>query len=350
MDLFGDLPEPSKDGQSLYDDLSVQSQTVKGASGPQKRNADSADLSSTHDDKTSKIKTSVKFKLKGFYKERRGEREEMQDAHVIIDDYTKEFSKLDPSVYRLAIFAVYDGHAGSRASRFASENLHKYLRDKFPKGDVTTIEKDIKKILIETFKKTDDDFLKQATKSKPVWKDGTTATVILAINDTLYIASLGDSQAFLCRYKEETKKCSPIHLTTVHDPSLYEERIRIQKAGGHVQEGRVMGALEVSRSIGDGPYKNHGVSCVPDVKKCQLTQGDRYIVLACDGLWKKFKPEDCLAFTNKILEDSTIQGTDDKSTDDLRYETACNKLANEAVLRLSADNVTVLIIAIQPNK
>ncbi|VDI55042.1 integrin-linked kinase-associated serine/threonine phosphatase 2C [Mytilus galloprovincialis] len=218
-------------------------------------------------------------------------------------------------------------------------------------GDVITIEKDIKKILIETFKKTDDDFLKQATKSKPVWKDGTTATVILAINETLYIASLGDSQAFLCRYKEETtKKCSPIHLTTVHDPSLYEERMRIQKAGGHVQEGRVMGALEVSRSIGDGPYKNHGVSCVPDVKKCQLTQGDRYIVLACDGLWKKFKPEDCIAFTNKILQDSTIQGTDDKSADDLRYETACNRLANEAVLRLSADNVTVLIIAIQPNK
>ena len=28
----------------------------------------------------------------------------------------------------------------------------------------------------------------------------------------------------------------------------------------------------------------------------------RYIVLACDGLWKKFKPEDCIAFTNKILE------------------------------------------------
>jgi serine/threonine protein phosphatase PrpC len=31
---------------------------------------------------------------------------------------------------------VYDGHGGSRASRFASENLHKNLRDKFPKGNV----------------------------------------------------------------------------------------------------------------------------------------------------------------------------------------------------------------------
>ena len=38
-----------------------------------------------------------------------------------------------------------------------------------------------------------------------------------------------------------------------------------------------MGQLEVSRSIGDGPYKNHGVSCVPDVKRCQLMNNDRYM-------------------------------------------------------------------------
>ena len=43
------------------------------------------------------------------------------------------------------------------------------------------------------------------------------------------------------------------------------------------REGRVMGQLEVSRSIGDGPYKNHGVSCVPDVKRCQLCDNDRWV-------------------------------------------------------------------------
>ena len=45
-----------------------------------------------------------------------------------------------------------------------------------------------------------------------------------------------------------------------------------------------------------------------------------------------------------------IQGTDVTSVDDFRYETACSRLANEAVLRLSADNVTVLLISIKPNK
>ena len=41
------------------------------------------------------------------------------------------------------------------------------------------------------------------------------------------------------------------------------------------REGRVMGILEVSRSIGDGPYKKHGVICIPDVRRCQLTDNDR---------------------------------------------------------------------------
>lgn len=38
----------------------------------------------------------------------------------------------------------------------------------------------------------------------------------------------------------------------------------------------MMGVLEVSRSIGDGQYKKLGVTCTPDVKKCQLTDQDRF--------------------------------------------------------------------------
>lgn len=35
-----------------------------------------------------------------------------------------------------------------------------------------------------------------------------------------------------------------------------------------------MGILEVSRSIGDGQFKAHGVTAVPDVKKLTLTFED----------------------------------------------------------------------------
>ena len=42
------------------------------------------------------------------------------------------------------------------------------------------------------------------------------------------------------------------------------------------REGRVLGVLEVSRSIGDGRFKGCGVTCVPDVMRCTLTENDRY--------------------------------------------------------------------------
>lgn len=35
-----------------------------------------------------------KFSLKGYHGERRGEREDMQDAHTMIDDFTPQFEAL----------------------------------------------------------------------------------------------------------------------------------------------------------------------------------------------------------------------------------------------------------------
>ena len=40
----------------------------------------------------------VRYRLKAYSAERKGERDEMQDAHVIQEDFTKEFSSLDPSM------------------------------------------------------------------------------------------------------------------------------------------------------------------------------------------------------------------------------------------------------------
>lgn len=39
-----------------------------------------------------------KFVLKGYHGERRGEREDMQDAHTMIDDFTPQFESLPNSM------------------------------------------------------------------------------------------------------------------------------------------------------------------------------------------------------------------------------------------------------------
>ena len=63
-----------------------------------------------------------------------------------------------------------------------------------------------------------------------------------------------------------------------------------------------MGQLEVSRSIGDGQYKNHGVVCTPDIKKLTLTEHDRYAIIACDGLWKAFDNKQVLDYIDEELK------------------------------------------------
>lgn len=37
---------------------------------------------------------------------------------------------------RVSYFAVFDGHGGIRASKFAAQNLHQNLIRKFPKGEI----------------------------------------------------------------------------------------------------------------------------------------------------------------------------------------------------------------------
>ena len=68
----------------------------------------------------------------------------------------------------------------------------------------------------------------------------------------------------------------------------------------------MLGILEVSRSIGDGQYKRCGVINVPDVKRCQLNSNDRFFLIACDGLWKVFNPDQAIQFVLQVLQVSCL--------------------------------------------
>jgi len=292
------------------------------------------------------------YRMKGYYADRKGERDEMQDSHMILDEFRCDFvNATNSEIRRLSYYAVFDGHAGARASRFAAEHVHKNWASTLP-SDTTlaTLEQNAKRCFVEAYKKTDEQFLGEAVKVKPVWKDGTTATALFVINNTLYVTNLGDSKALLCRYKISENKEVPMVLTKEHNPTAFDERMRIQKAGGTVKDGRIMGILEVSRSIGDGQFKNYGVTCVPDVQKCALTENDRYILIACDGLWKTFSSVQAVEYIAElrkhIWKDEKLMATEDRPLSDLRWETLCQRLAAEAVRRGSGDNVTVLIVVI----
>lgn len=82
---------------------------------------------------------------------------------------------------------------------------------------------------------------------------GCTATVVLITKDDYYCANAGDSRTVLGR-SSGVKKCEP--LSEDHKPDNEAEKARIEAAGGFVEENRVNGSLNLSRSIGDFEYKS----------------------------------------------------------------------------------------------
>ncbi|XP_029963643.1 integrin-linked kinase-associated serine/threonine phosphatase 2C-like isoform X2 [Salarias fasciatus] len=339
MDLFGDLPEPGQSSAAVKTPPAAaeEERRTKRSRGEEEEEEEGHE----EQQERGKIQKVCLPVFRGYVAARRGERDEMQDAHVLLPDLS--VTSLPPHVSRVSYFAVFDGHGGSRASRFAAEHLHHVLAKKFPNGDPENMEKLIRKCLVDTFRQTDEDFLRKASSQKPAWKDGSTATCVLLVDDVAYVANLGDSRAVLCRMEQcdGQRKCVTLSLSKEHNPTIYEERMRIQRAGGTVRDGRVLGVLEVSRSIGDGQYKRCGVIATPDLRRCQLSAIDRFILLACDGLFKVFSADEAVRFVLDILQEEQTQDEEEQ-----RFDSACQQLAGEAVRRGCADNVTVILLSI----
>ncbi|XP_013888267.1 integrin-linked kinase-associated serine/threonine phosphatase 2C [Austrofundulus limnaeus] len=346
MDLFDDLPEPTQ--TSAPPPSSVPAHTAIDEEEDRGLKRRRGDEEEEEEEELKKVCREGLPVLRGYVAARRGEREEMQDAHVLLPDLSSCLTSL-PSVSRVSYFAVFDGHGGARASRYAAEHLHLNLAKKFPSGHTENGDRLIKKCLLDTFRQTDEDFLKKASSQKPAWKDGSTATCVLLVDDMVYVANLGDSRAVMCRTEtaeDGQKKTVTLALSKEHNPTIYEERMRIQRAGGTVRDGRVLGVLEVSRSIGDGQYKRCGVISTPDIRRCQLTSNDSFIILACDGLFKVFSADEAVKFVLSVLQEGVMDQKAGLTEQEVRFEAACQQLASEAVRRGCADNVTVILLSI----
>lgn len=93
-----------------------------------------------------------------------------------------------------------------------------------------------------------------------------------------------------------------------------------------------------------------------DLQKCTFARVSSLIpevVLTCfvPRAWKLLAPM-CFAGSNQhhlssSQQDKNIQTREGKLEADARYEAACNRLANKAVQRGSADNVTVMVVRIE---
>jgi serine/threonine protein phosphatase PrpC len=78
---------------------------------------------------------------------------------------------------------------------------------------------------------------------------GCTACVALVTETEIYCANAGDSRCVV------SNSGKAIEMSIDHKPELPTEKARIERAGGFVEDNRVKGILNLSRSLGDLEYK-----------------------------------------------------------------------------------------------
>lgn len=117
---------------------------------------------------------------------------------------------------------------------------------------------------------------------------------------------LGDSRCIVCRDGKA------VDMSYDHKPEDDLERERVEKAGGQVtSDGRINNGLNLSRAIGDHTYKRNKdlplaeqmITSLPDVLTLDIdTTKDKFMVLACDGIWNFMSSQEVCDYVTERLE------------------------------------------------
>lgn len=270
----------------------------------------------------------------------KGVRKAMEDEHLLCPSLREVLPSL-PAAWDYALFGVFDGHGGRHTAHFVKNQLAYEIAQALEQecenadgGAVT--DKALKRAVRMACLNLD----RRVATEGPGGNDGCTACFALVKGSHIVVCNLGDSMAYLARESRESGELQAIPLqANVHKCWVVSEKERILKTGARVDNGRVNGILDVSRSFGDLPFKKYGVLCVPEFMKFAVTGEDQFVVLGCDGFWGSWSAEDALEFTKDLIDRGKMSDTDLKTT--------CRTVVRHVIEGLqSQDNVSALILEI----
>ncbi|XP_077239450.1 putative protein phosphatase 2C 25 [Tasmannia lanceolata] len=244
---------------------------------------------------------------------KKGRKEVMEDTHSAVADVLG-----DP---KQAFFGVFDGHGGTRAAKFAMENMDKNIMNEVMKRGDEKMEEAVK----NGYLTTDLEFLKEEVQS------GTCCVTALIRNGNLVVSNVGDCRAVMSRGGVAEA------LTVDQKPSRKDERDRIVNLGGYVDccrgVWRIQGSLAVSRGIGDLHLKQWAIA-EPETKILRIEPDCEFLILASDGLWDKVGNQEAIDMARPLCV----------GTNNPTVLSACKKLTDLSVMRGSTDDISVMII------
>jgi serine/threonine protein phosphatase PrpC len=270
-----------------------------------------------------------------FTASRKGRRPQNEDNHVIY--FGKDNNSNNKSNKNINIFGLFDGHGGKEISAYLSSKIPEVFSDNNLQHPLTGAH--IKKIYSDIDNEIEKDMYNIGMRC------GSTALIALIYkvnsNKFLDILNTGDCRAVLYsefKNPDNTITSYVTQMTKDHKPDDPIEKKRIEDKGGIVeldthQVPRVVD-LSLSRAFGDINAKPY-VTSEPERKRIRLSKSNKFLIMACDGLWDVMSNEDVVTFIKQHLE---IYKQNKK------YNIA-KQLANHAIHNLgSMDNVSIMII------
>ena len=239
-------------------------------------------------------------------------KEEMEDYTLVKHPF------LNIEKHNLSLFCIFDGHGGDFVSKYLKENfasnLHKNIKINYSlnfrnilKTSIESIDKDLEK-------------LKEAENC------GSTGTIVVLDNNSVYCANVGDSKCFYIN-----KKNNAFQLTEDHNCSNQKEKEELKKKGIIIFQNRVFGSLSLTRTFGDTQLKKDGIECNPYIKKIFLDRDDvKYIIIASDGIWDAVNKEKLMEIYKEVENGTSKE--------------FCNKLVDFAMNNGSNDNISCIVL------
>jgi len=262
---------------------------------------------------------------------------------------------IDESFAPINLFIICDGHGGKEVAAFVVPILKKHLMN--PECNYPLTHQEIIKIY---------NYIQKELINHPkniAENCGCTALVTVIYYDkgnrNLQVINIGDSRSVICNDGFAIPLCKD------HKPYWPEEKKRIDKVNLtskvkrkiHFDAGdwRV-GDLSVSRSFGD-LYNTPHVTHIPQSFTYSLLKSDKFIVMACDGVWDVISNQEVVNFVRDNIDNNNISfyKLTDKITHKITYPTASSqksknlatKLAEYAIAKGSTDNISIIIIILK---
>lgn len=204
-----------------------------------------------------------------------GIRDYNEDSYLVTSDLIQAFTASDEVLNRETVwdrfnnthppglFAIFDGHCGDHASRFAAEQLTRFIYEESlvdereSENEAATSTDAVEDILARAMHKLDEAFCKFCVAEGREWEAGSTALVAALANEHLVIANLGDARGIMGRSVGGADEAArhQVHgwnelpfedcggdrrrwvwkeVTDVHSPNKEIERARIHEANGWV--------------------------------------------------------------------------------------------------------------------